>query len=150
MTRRYGHPPSQLKNPETPSPHTLFHTYWDRQRIAIQIYVPTKHYVQPRLLSFVLTGLRSSTTTLRYHLPDPRTPFKSNTDCTTFHSACIPARFLLSLTNTTLPPQLPDFGGFHNVIVALIRIGEQLGVEYHLSTPVSRITLDSSLRRGSY
>lgn len=40
-------------------------------------------------------------------------------------------------------------GGFHNVIAALVRIGERLGVKYHLSTPVSRITLDPGSRRAT-
>lgn len=40
-------------------------------------------------------------------------------------------------------------GGFHSVIAALVRIGERFGVKYHLSTPVSRITLDPSSRRAT-
>ena len=38
-------------------------------------------------------------------------------------------------------------GGFHRVIEALVNIGERLGVEYRLSTPVSRAILDQTSRR---
>lgn len=38
-------------------------------------------------------------------------------------------------------------GGFHTVIDALVRVGQRLGVTYRLSTPVLKITMDSSNRR---
>lgn len=40
-------------------------------------------------------------------------------------------------------------GGFHSVIGALARVGERLGVKYRLSTPVSKILLDSRQRRAT-
>ena len=40
-------------------------------------------------------------------------------------------------------------GGFHTVIAALVRVGQRLGVTYRLSTPVSKITMDSRNRRAT-
>ena len=37
-------------------------------------------------------------------------------------------------------------GGFHSIVSALVRVGERLGVDYRLSTPVAGITIDSSHR----
>lgn len=39
-------------------------------------------------------------------------------------------------------------GGFHRVIQALVDVGERLGVEYRLNTPVVRIDLDPSASRA--
>ena len=40
-------------------------------------------------------------------------------------------------------------GGFHSVIAALVRVGERLRVTNRLSTPVSKISLDSRGRRAT-
>ncbi|KAF6816464.1 phytoene dehydrogenase [Colletotrichum plurivorum] len=39
-------------------------------------------------------------------------------------------------------------GGFHSVVAALVRIGERLGVEYRLNTPVSRVLTDGKRATG--
>ena len=39
-------------------------------------------------------------------------------------------------------------GGFHSVIAALVRVGEHLGVEYRLSTPVASVALSPNSRRA--
>ena len=38
-------------------------------------------------------------------------------------------------------------GGFHTVIEALVNVGKRLGVEYRLSTPISRVVLESTGRK---
>ena len=40
-------------------------------------------------------------------------------------------------------------GGFHKVVEALVKVGERLGVSYRLSTTVSSIELDPSLKRAT-
>ncbi|KAL8727952.1 MAG: hypothetical protein Q9166_005717 [cf. Caloplaca sp. 2 TL-2023] len=35
-------------------------------------------------------------------------------------------------------------GGFHNVVAALVKVGERLGVKYCLSTPIASVKLDST------
>ncbi|GAB7356039.1 hypothetical protein MBLNU459_g6656t1 [Dothideomycetes sp. NU459] len=40
-------------------------------------------------------------------------------------------------------------GGFHEVIEALVKVGERLGVDYKLSTPISRIELSSDGSRAT-
>ncbi|KAL8722570.1 MAG: hypothetical protein Q9225_000965 [Loekoesia sp. 1 TL-2023] len=40
-------------------------------------------------------------------------------------------------------------GGFHNVIDALVKVGERLGVKYRLSTSVSSVKLDSKGRHAT-
>ncbi|KAK0661388.1 Phytoene desaturase [Lasiodiplodia hormozganensis] len=40
-------------------------------------------------------------------------------------------------------------GGFHKVIEALVEVGQRLGVEYRLSTPVSSIALSPDQRRAT-
>ncbi|KAL1618188.1 hypothetical protein SLS54_007429 [Diplodia seriata] len=40
-------------------------------------------------------------------------------------------------------------GGFHKVIEALVKVGERLGVNYRLSTPVSSIALSTDHRRAT-
>ncbi|KAF1983868.1 phytoene desaturase [Aulographum hederae CBS 113979] len=39
-------------------------------------------------------------------------------------------------------------GGFHKVVEALVKVGERLGVEYRLSTPISRILLSDDRKRA--
>ncbi|KAK1454252.1 phytoene desaturase [Colletotrichum cuscutae] len=39
-------------------------------------------------------------------------------------------------------------GGFHQVVAALVRIGERLGVDYRLNTPVSRVLTDGQKATG--
>ncbi|EOD46013.1 putative phytoene dehydrogenase protein [Neofusicoccum parvum UCRNP2] len=40
-------------------------------------------------------------------------------------------------------------GGFHKVVDALVKVGQKLGVEYRLSTPVSHIALSPDQRRAT-
>ena len=40
-------------------------------------------------------------------------------------------------------------GGFHAVVAALVRVGEQLGVKYRLSTPVSQVNISASTGRAT-
>ncbi|KAL8677159.1 MAG: hypothetical protein Q9186_006394 [Xanthomendoza sp. 1 TL-2023] len=40
-------------------------------------------------------------------------------------------------------------GGFHKIVAALVKIGERLGVNYHLSTPISSVKLDSTGKRAT-
>ncbi|OCT53875.1 Phytoene desaturase [Cladophialophora carrionii] len=40
-------------------------------------------------------------------------------------------------------------GGFHKVLDALVTIGERLGVEYRLSTPVAQVNIDRYSRRAT-
>lgn len=40
-------------------------------------------------------------------------------------------------------------GGFHRVIQALVAVGERLGVQYHMSTPVNSIALSPDGRRAT-
>ncbi|KAI4248519.1 MAG: hypothetical protein L6R40_001081 [Gallowayella cf. fulva] len=40
-------------------------------------------------------------------------------------------------------------GGFHSIIAALVRIGERLGVNYRLATPISSVKLDSTGKRAT-
>ncbi|GME65441.1 phytoene dehydrogenase [Neofusicoccum parvum] len=40
-------------------------------------------------------------------------------------------------------------GGFHKVVDALVKVGQRLGVEYRLSTPVSHIALSPDQRRAT-
>jgi phytoene desaturase (3,4-didehydrolycopene-forming) len=40
-------------------------------------------------------------------------------------------------------------GGFHKVVEGLVNIGERLGVEYRLSTPVARVTLSPDRRTAT-
>jgi phytoene desaturase (3,4-didehydrolycopene-forming) len=40
-------------------------------------------------------------------------------------------------------------GGFHAVVAALVRVGERLGVKYHLNTPVSSVTTSQDGKRAT-
>lgn len=40
-------------------------------------------------------------------------------------------------------------GGFHRVLDALVKVGECLGVEYRLATPVSRVNIDGYTKRAT-
>lgn len=39
-------------------------------------------------------------------------------------------------------------GGFHAIVAALVRVGERLGVTYHLSTPIAAITITNNRATG--
>ncbi|KAL8674110.1 MAG: hypothetical protein Q9168_001505 [Polycauliona sp. 1 TL-2023] len=39
-------------------------------------------------------------------------------------------------------------GGFHSVVAALVKVGERMGVEYRLSTPIASVKLDAKGKRA--
>jgi phytoene desaturase (3,4-didehydrolycopene-forming) len=40
-------------------------------------------------------------------------------------------------------------GGFHKVLEALVNVGERLGVQYRLSTPVAQVNVDRHSKRAT-